>query len=242
MTDNQNEAEETTTSTSTTNGPENSNNNNNTGQEGEAPSASSSEITEPRGHTVSNTGAEIRAMLSSSAPANMTGSSTDKDVRPPDVVAAPATTTSSPAQLPSSPIPTTATMNQSGTSRYHRSSQAEKSGSLNGSSRPPRSRIGTLYHRSPSGKILLRNSVGKLEAAGGGGAPTSASPPNEQSKSPLDDADDVTWGQVYRTCCCHSAREWASIGIFTTMLLTTLYFFLVGLDLLSTGFKVAQYV
>ena len=52
--------------------------------------------------------------------------------------------------------------------------------------------------------------------------------------------DDVTWGQVYRTCCCHSAKEWLGIGVFTFLLLTVLYFFLVGLDLLSTGFKVAQ--
>lgn len=110
-----------------------------------------------------------------------------------------------------------------------------ESGSLNGSARKPRSRIGQLYHRSPSGRIIVRNASARQVDAEM--RETKITTGDEDGKD-----DDATWGQVFRTCCCHSAKEWAAIGLFTLILLTVLYCFLVGLDLLSTGFKVAQYV
>merc|ERR1719266_2638172 len=48
---------------------------------------------------------------------------------------------------------------------------------------------------------------------------------------------DITWGEVCRTCCCHTPREWVRIAINVTMLLIMLYFFLVGLDMLGEAAK-----
>lgn len=122
----------------------------------------------------------------------------------------------------------------------------KNSGSFNdGSVQKPRSRIGTLYRRSPSGRIIVRNpsaskahSVESFERANKNRKQNGTMGIDKGDDE--DDQEDVTWGQVYRTCCCHSPREWASIALFALVLLTVLYLFLVGLDLLSTGFKVAQ--
>ena len=105
-------------------------------------------------------------------------------------------------------------------------------GSLNASNRSPRSRIGKLYHRSPSGRIIVRRSERHQSKKEGLNATPSETKPAAE--------EDVTWNMVFRSCCCHSSIEWFRIFVFVFLLLMVLYLFLVGLDLLSTGFKVAQ--
>lgn len=53
-----------------------------------------------------------------------------------------------------------------------------------------------------------------------------------------EDIRDATWHEVYETCCCHTGQEWLVIAGFMFMLLTALYFFLLGLDMLGSGAKV----
>lgn len=53
-----------------------------------------------------------------------------------------------------------------------------------------------------------------------------------------DEFGDATWGEVCRTCCCHTPEEWGMIAIGIVCIATLLYFFLFGLDLLGTGAKV----
>jgi hypothetical protein len=114
--------------------------------------------------------------------------------------------------------------------RMRNDSVGEAGGSLSGSARKPRSRIGKLYRRSASGRILVRPTSEKH-----------VSPINQESpQDPGIEAEDVSWKMVATSCCCHSATEWVRIAGFMVLLLAVLYFFLVGLDLLSTGFKVAQ--
>lgn len=50
--------------------------------------------------------------------------------------------------------------------------------------------------------------------------------------------DDTTWGEVCHMCCCHTGMEWFYIFIGVTILLLFLYFFLVGLELLSASARV----
>lgn len=49
---------------------------------------------------------------------------------------------------------------------------------------------------------------------------------------------DASWGEVWKACCTHTATEWRSIGLALTALVCFLYFFLLGLELLSSGAKV----
>ena len=49
---------------------------------------------------------------------------------------------------------------------------------------------------------------------------------------------DATWGEVCRTCCCHTADEWAWIVFGLVSVVVLLYFFLFGLELLGAGAKV----
>ena len=50
--------------------------------------------------------------------------------------------------------------------------------------------------------------------------------------------DDVTWGEVCRSCCCHSPKEWGRIIVFVCILCFLLYWFIFSLELLGTGAKV----
>ena len=86
----------------------------------------------------------------------------------------------------------------------------------------PRSRIGAVYHQS--GPIIRMSD--------------SAHPPMIHKKE--EEVNDATWGEVCTACCCHSTSEWTSISILLLTLLGLLYFFLVGLDLLGTAFKVVS--
>lgn len=49
---------------------------------------------------------------------------------------------------------------------------------------------------------------------------------------------DATWEEVARTCCCHSPEEWGWIFVGLACFVFLLYFFFVGLDMMSTGAKV----
>jgi len=49
---------------------------------------------------------------------------------------------------------------------------------------------------------------------------------------------DASWGEVFSTCCVHSASEWGIILFNVVMLLFFLYFFLLGLELLGSSAKV----
>ena len=49
---------------------------------------------------------------------------------------------------------------------------------------------------------------------------------------------DATWGEVCSTCCVHSPQEWGLIALGLFGVITALYFFLFGLELLGSGAKV----
>jgi sodium-dependent phosphate cotransporter len=53
-----------------------------------------------------------------------------------------------------------------------------------------------------------------------------------------EDYGDATWGEVCRSCCCHTPREWAMIFVGVVIVLFFLYWFLFGLGLLGDGAKV----
>jgi sodium-dependent phosphate cotransporter len=53
-----------------------------------------------------------------------------------------------------------------------------------------------------------------------------------------DEFEEATWGEVYRTCCCHTPRGWFMIFLGVCLVCGILYFFLLGLELLSTAAKV----
>lgn len=54
----------------------------------------------------------------------------------------------------------------------------------------------------------------------------------------LEEAADATWAEVFHTCCCHSFTEWLQIMLGVVILFVFLYFFLLGLELLSASSKV----
>jgi len=65
--------------------------------------------------------------------------------------------------------------------------------------------------------------------------------PVEEKKDLSDDIeipDEASWNEVFTSCCCHTPVEWAKILLGLGSVLTCLYFFLVGLDILATGAKV----
>ena len=49
---------------------------------------------------------------------------------------------------------------------------------------------------------------------------------------------DATWGEVCRTCCVHTPKEWGFVFLGLIAVCFFLYFFLVGLDLLGNSAKV----
>jgi solute carrier family 34 (sodium-dependent phosphate cotransporter) len=58
--------------------------------------------------------------------------------------------------------------------------------------------------------------------------------------NPLDNAgvEDTSWGEVCRTCCCHSPAVWAGIIFRLFWVAFFLYFFIVGLTYLGDGAQV----
>jgi sodium-dependent phosphate cotransporter len=53
-----------------------------------------------------------------------------------------------------------------------------------------------------------------------------------------EEIEDTTWGEVCRTCCCHTPKEWGRISLFMVGICFFLYFFIFALELLGTGAKV----
>ncbi|KAL7561531.1 hypothetical protein ACA910_022685 [Epithemia clementina (nom. ined.)] len=53
-----------------------------------------------------------------------------------------------------------------------------------------------------------------------------------------DDYGEATWEEVCQSCCCHTPEEWLWIGVAIFGVIVFLYFFLFGLELLSSGAKV----
>jgi solute carrier family 34 (sodium-dependent phosphate cotransporter) len=107
--------------------------------------------------------------------------------------------------------------------------KSEVSWGTTSSHRKPRSQIGSVYRIPPhsGGSIILRP------------ASSTEVPPGVVATPGIDAlVEPASWLDVYRACCCHSLRGWAQIALFLSMLLLLLYFFLVGLDLLGTAFRV----
>lgn len=49
---------------------------------------------------------------------------------------------------------------------------------------------------------------------------------------------DASWSEVFQACCCHTATEWAMVGVGIIFLCFFLYFFLLGLELLGSSAKI----
>lgn len=58
------------------------------------------------------------------------------------------------------------------------------------------------------------------------------------SEEQTEEIGDATWGEVCRTCCVHTPKEWGFIFIGVCLIIFFLYFFLLGLELLGTAAKV----
>jgi len=50
-------------------------------------------------------------------------------------------------------------------------------------------------------------------------------------------AQNTSWGDVFRSCCCHSPEGWVKVFFGIAVICFTLYWFLVGLELLGTSAK-----
>ena len=112
--------------------------------------------------------------------------------------------------------------------------QRHKSDGSAGSSKKPRSLIGAVFFRSTEGGEATIRPVRSVHFN------NETENTHGNNKDIFhEDGPEATWGDVGRACCCHSLEGWFHISIFFACLLFFLYFFLVGLDLLGTSFKVA---
>lgn len=98
--------------------------------------------------------------------------------------------------------------------------QVERSPSLEKSTR-----IGRIFHVT-SDKVITPSHSFTSDAQ------------HQIEASKMDNDDSATWGDVASACCCHSVAEWRDIAVGLLLLFGSLYFFLVGLDLLGTSFQV----
>lgn len=89
-------------------------------------------------------------------------------------------------------------------------------------------RVGRIYRVSTANKFepSASNHLPPLEMSGPSGGTDEAV------------ENDATWKDVMVACCCHSSQEWMSLLLGITALIVCLYFFLLGLELLGTAFKV----
>jgi hypothetical protein len=110
---------------------------------------------------------------------------------------------------------------------HHRNTSMDSLKNLSKSERAKR--IGKIYKKNAGGDIMLASSHRHV-------AGTSPLAPGSIKEAEVE--EEATWGDVCRAMCNHSGKEWAKIGGFILMLLTVLYFFLFGLDLLGTSFAV----
>jgi Na+/Pi-cotransporter len=54
----------------------------------------------------------------------------------------------------------------------------------------------------------------------------------------LEEFEEATWGDVYQSCCVHSATEWGWITVGLLLVLFFLYWFMFSLELLGSSAKV----
>ena len=50
--------------------------------------------------------------------------------------------------------------------------------------------------------------------------------------------EDVTWGDVCRSCFCHTPKEWLQILVVIILVCFFLFFFILGLEILGDGAQV----
>jgi len=90
------------------------------------------------------------------------------------------------------------------------------------------SRIGRIFRWSEEGELRPARSAHAI--------------PNLQDDAEERNEDGevvpASWRDVGVACCCHSFTEWLNIGGGVTALCFFLYFFLLGLELMGTSFKV----
>lgn len=96
------------------------------------------------------------------------------------------------------------------------------------------SRIGRIYHSRKGAIEMVASSHDTEDHRPEQSGIDTAAPITLQE----DDEGEASWGDVCRACCCHSRAQWFRISIFLFFLLGCLYFFLFGLDLLGTSFRV----
>lgn len=101
-------------------------------------------------------------------------------------------------------------------------SSVKQKESTNKGHRRNTSRIGSIYRNTGSEIQTVASAHGQEAAI--------------DTALPVD--EEATWVDVCRACCCHTRTEWLRISIFLFFLLGCLYFFLFGLDLLGTSFRV----
>jgi len=68
--------------------------------------------------------------------------------------------------------------------------------------------------------------------------PKAADRPYHRDAFDPEDAEDTTWGDVFRMCCCHSSMAWAGIFFNLFWVAFFLYFFILGLEILGDGAQV----
>lgn len=61
---------------------------------------------------------------------------------------------------------------------------------------------------------------------------------SEPTSSDLENTAETTWGEVFRTCCCHTPIAWAGILFKLFWAVFFLYFFILGLEILGDGAQV----
>lgn len=91
---------------------------------------------------------------------------------------------------------------------------------------------------SRQGSIHSASRIGSIYKKTGDGIQTIRTDPVTTTLQKEIEEGDATWKDVLIACCCHSIDEWARIFVGIVLLLTCLYFFLLGLELLGTSFKV----
>jgi len=96
------------------------------------------------------------------------------------------------------------------------------------------SRIGRIFRWSEEGDLRPARSAHGVEAHPGDEDDLEGRGDQREGSEVVP----ASWHDVYVACCCHSATEWLHIGVRLTALLFFLYFFLLGLELMGTSFKV----
>jgi len=96
-----------------------------------------------------------------------------------------------------------------------------------------------MQKSSRIGRIFRWSEDGDLRPARSAHGPQPVGPDDEEEEEDQEgEVVPASWRDVGTACCCHSVTEWLSIGGSLTALCFFLYFFLLGLELMGTSFKV----